>query len=116
MINFISSLFVSIKQLFGLEDRTFGAVRSSGWFVFRKQHIKIACTCCGKKGSFLNRLELHHIIPFHIDPSKELDPTNVDTFCRRCHQLLAHLDNFKSYNIDIKKDAENLLKRIKTRP
>ena len=109
MINFI-------KQFFGLEDRTFGAVRSSGWPAFRRIYIEFNCKCCGKKGSFLNRLELHHILPFHLYPHLEREPTNVITLCRRCHLLLAHLDSFKSHNIDIKKDAENLLKRIEARP
>ena len=93
-----------------------GGLRSSGWRDFRKTHIKERCSCCGRKGTLLKPLELHHIQSFHEHPERELDPTNVDTFCRRCHQLIAHLDNFKSINVDVLEDARVWRAKLKSRP
>ena len=93
-----------------------GAARASDWASWRKQHIKTLCDGCGKKAVFLKPLELHHLEPFHLAPQREKDPTNVATVCRRCHQLICHLDNFKSYNINAKMDLAELLEKIKNRP
>lgn len=57
------------------EDREFGAERSSKWATFRKRYEKIETKMCAVCKD--ERVELHHIIPFHQDPSKELDKTNV---------------------------------------
>ena len=93
-----------------------GGLRSSKWPAFRKLHLKKECEVCGKKGTLLSPLELHHVEPYHVNPARELDPTNVITGCRRCHQLIYHLDSFKSWNINAHKDAENLRKKIAERP
>ena len=98
------------------QGKPLGGLRSSGWFAFRKAHIKSYCEACGKKGTIFKPLELHHVEPFHKNPARELDPTNVITGCRRCHQLTYHLDNFKSWNINAREDAARLLAQIENRP
>ena len=93
-----------------------GATRSSKWPAFRKLHIKDRCESCGKKGTLLSPLELHHIELFSQNPARECDPTNVLTGCRRCHQLIYHLDNFKSWDVNARESAAKMLTKIKTRP
>lgn len=84
-----------IKSLFG--DKTFGAIRSSKWPEFRRKNIKHECEYC--QSTFF--LELHHIKPFWQFPELELDPTNVCTLCRKCHFLLAHFEDWASWNENI---------------
>ena len=98
------------------EDRTFGAKRSSGWSGVRKENIKSFCELCEKKGGLLRPLELHHIFPFYLKPELELEPSNFITLCRHCHLHFAHLGSFKSYNVDIKKDALLWQEKRRTRP
>ena len=93
-----------------------GVSRSSQWPAVRKANIKKECECCGKKGTFLNPLELHHIELFSQAPKKELLPSNFLTACRDCHYLLCHLRDWKSWDKDIRKNAAELLTRIKNRP
>lgn len=91
-------------------------MRSSRWASVRRLHIKDFCECCGIKGTLLKPLEVHHILPFNKFPHLELEPTNFITVCRTCHLLLAHLGSFKSYNKDIKEDAQVLKSKIELRP
>ena len=94
-------------------DRTFGAARSPQWSSVRKEHIRKfpECAICGKKG-LLRSNEVHHILPFHLNPALELDPNNFITLCRTHHLEWGHLFNFKSFNSEIKEWAN----KIKTRP
>ena len=94
----------------------FGGKRSPEWRDVRNANIKKECECCGKKKTFLKSLEIHHILPYHILQKDELNPLNFITACRDCHYLLCHLRDWKSWNKDIKKDAEYLLTKIKNRP
>lgn|SRR3990167_10944943 len=101
-----------------LGDRTFGAIRHPLWREVQAEHIKKFpnCAVTGKKGTFLNPLNVHHIIPVHIDPSKELDPDNLITLSRWWHFWLGHLGSWFSFNKDVKKDAEIWYSKIKNRP
>ena len=56
--------------MFSIIDKFYG--RSSGWRSVRNEHIENNPTCaaCGRRDG----LEVHHIVPYHVDPSKELDP------------------------------------------
>ena len=91
--------------------------RSPRWSAVRDAHLKRNPTCaaCGTK----DKLEVHHVRPFHIFPNLELDPANLLTLCEtggNCHIMLGHLKNWKSYNLEVRKDAEVLLQKIKARP
>lgn len=91
--------------------------RSPRWPAVRGAHLKRNPTCaaCGTK----DKLEVHHIHPFHLFPNLELDPSNLLTLCEtggNCHLMIGHLKHFKSYNIAVRKDAEALLQKIKARP
>lgn len=80
--------------------------RSPQWNKVRAQHLKEQSTCqvCGTKED----LNVHHIIPFHVDKSKELVPSNLITLCERnkCHFIFGHLFNWSSYNPNVLIDSQ----------
>jgi len=97
-----------------------GAKRSDKWPTVRKQHLakEPNCAMCGGN----KKLEVHHIKPFHLHPNLELDPGNLITLCENnkdgsdCHLLFGHLGNFKSFNVNVVKDAALWDKKIANRP
>jgi hypothetical protein len=96
------------------------ASRSNEWPKVRDEHLKNnpTCVCCGGT----KKLEVHHIQPFHLHPSLELEPSNLITLCEDasngiiCHLCLGHLGNYKSFNKDVVQDAKALGEKIATRP
>jgi hypothetical protein len=85
-----------------------GAKRSSSWPKVRAKFLKSnpSCAVCGST----KKLEVHHITPFHIDPSLELEESNLITLCEskkavNCHLFFGHLCDYKSYNKSVKDDA-----------
>ena len=91
--------------------------RSSRWPAVRAAHLKtnVTCAACGTT----DKLEVHHILPFYLHPELELVGTNLITLCEtggNCHLMIGHLKNYKSYNLQCRKDAEVLCKKIKARP
>lgn len=85
--------------------------RSPEWRKVRKQHLKNHPTCeaCGTR--ILN--DVHHVIPFHVDPSLELAAWNLITLCRRPlrrhHFRVGHRGNWSSSNPDVRAEAAALL-------
>ena len=99
-------------RFFGIE--LFGS-RSSGWPKLRKQHLSQfpKCAACGRS----NKVEVHHIIPVHVDPDKELDPDNLITLCDNpCHIVFGHLLDYKSWNPSVESDCEIYYDKIKSKP
>lgn len=88
--------------------------RSPLWDDARLVHLRREpeCRACGTKDS----LEVHHVEPVHVRPERELDPTNLITFCRRCHLFVGHLGLWASWNRDVRFDAGYWRKRIQERP
>lgn len=90
--------------------------RSDKWQTARKNYLKKhpVCEACGTNVD----LNVHHIVPFHEDPSKELDPTNMITLCRTHHFEYGHrCSNGKSNwalcsNPDVRKDAQKLRRQL----
>lgn len=97
-----------------------GTARSGHWPTVRKQHLALHPTCAMCGGA--DKLEVHHIRPFHLHPNLELEPTNLVTLCEankggaNCHLLFGHLSNFKSFNVDVLADSAQWNQKIKTRP
>ena len=64
----------------------------------KKEYVKKHNTCaiCGHT----ENLEVHHIIPVHIDTSKALDHSNFITLCdwrnHGCHYVFGHFRNFRT--------------------
>jgi 5-methylcytosine-specific restriction endonuclease McrA len=98
-----------------LKDRVEGKAskgqrRSSKWRKVRKEFLKKnnKCAIC----ECTTKLEVHHKIPFHVDPSKELDEDNLITLCENkkyginCHLLMGHLGNYRRHNENIEGDAK----------
>ena len=91
--------------------------RSDHWSTVRKHFIEANPTCaaCGAN----EHLQVHHVIPFHIDEKMELDPTNFITLCmcdtplQRCHFEVGHHGNWKNVVSTVREDAAAKLKSIK---
>jgi 5-methylcytosine-specific restriction endonuclease McrA len=95
------------------EHITKATTRSNAWASIRKAHLKKNPTCAACGGTQF--LQVHHKEPFHLDPSKELDLTNLITLCMgeyECHLKIGHGDNFKAYNPTVEPDSET----VRTRP
>lgn len=89
--------------------------RSPKWPNLRKQHLSNnpRCEACGTTKD----LDVHHIIPVHLDPDKELDSTNLITLCsKQCHLVFGHLMNYKSWNKDVIEDCRVYYNKVKKRP
>lgn len=91
------------------------ATRSPKWSKVRSKHLAKS-PCCAACGS-CTKPEVHHIIPVHIDPAKELDPGNLITLCDKyCHFAIGHLMSYHSWNENIIDDAKIYLDKIRNRP
>lgn len=109
------SLIYNKSLMFGFKKFLRYAQRSPGWSKLRQQHIEQypACAACGRS----NKLEVHHIVPVHCDPSKELDLDNLITLCDNpCHLVFGHFMDYKSWNINVVSDCNRYLNKIKYRP
>lgn len=95
-----------------------GIGRSNQWDKVRKDFLIIHDTCaiCGKKKDLLKSLEVHHITPFSVDKSLELDSNNLIVYCRDHHLLFGHLNSWKSFNKNVRIDSEVWREKIKNRP
>lgn len=85
------------------------AKRSGHWPTVRKHHLALHPTCAVCGGT--EKLEVHHKLPFHIDPSLETNPDNLITLCEanpvlNCHRIFGHLNNFRGWNPDVVEDAK----------
>lgn len=86
----------------------YGRARSPQWPEVAREHLlhQPGCAACGYEGQ---GLQVHHIRPFHLFPQLELDPTNLITLCevkgRDHHLLLGHLDDWESYNLNVREDV-----------
>lgn len=114
MIDFLKNILEHIFE----SERLGGKARSGKWSSVRRDYLILHpdCEACGRKPSLLKPTECHHILPFNLHPELELSSHNLIAVCRDCHLTLAHLRSFKSYDKDIRKNAAELLARIKARP
>ncbi len=89
------------------------APRSPKWGVARKVHLhrNPVCIACKTQAS----LEVHHIVPFWADASKELEPSNLCTLCSDCHFTFGHLKDWRAYNPSVLRDAEEYRCKLEAR-
>lgn len=88
------------------------ADRSPEWAKVRKAFVKAhpVCEICGTSKD----LQVHHVKPFHVDPSLELDPNNLVTVCTskywgfNCHLKVAHGGNFQWENPWVREDIAKM--------
>ena len=95
-----------IDDLLDVEDpgqAATGVQRSGKWPKVEKAHLKAhpACAVCGGKKA----LNVHHCLPYHLYPNKELDRRNLITLCRDHHLLFGHIGDFKGFNPLVRADA-----------
>lgn len=95
-----------------------GTKRSSKWPTVRKEHLKNNPTCAICNGK--EKVEVHHIKPFHKYPELELDPNNLITLCESksfgitCHLAIGHGGNYKRTNPTVVQDVtyiKNIIQR-----
>ena len=108
-----------------IKERILGKIpwtkqRSSKWPKLRKSFLASnpQCAACGSR----DKIEVHHIIPFHIDPPKELDFSNLLTLCESkehgkvCHLEIGHNGNYKLENPNVVEDAATFKKSLSILP
>lgn len=94
---------LKIARKYGRESR------SPEWPAVAHAHLakEPACRVCGHRGQ---GLQVHHVKPFHLYPNLELDPNNLITLCelkgRDHHLLIGHLDDWESYNPQVRTDVD----------
>jgi 5-methylcytosine-specific restriction endonuclease McrA len=101
--------------MFGFRKYLRFAYRSPKWSSVRQQHLDENgyCAACGRT----KKLEVHHIEPVHLNPDRELDPSNLITLCDNyCHFIFGHLMDYKSWNKNVINDSEVYLDKVKNKP
>lgn len=91
------------------------AVRSPKWKSVRQKHLleHPCCAACGKSV----KLEVHHIEPVHLNPDRELDPSNLITLCDTpCHIVFGHFMDWKSWNSEVISDTMVYHYKYKNKP
>ena len=67
------------------------------WRPFRKAWLakNPVCRRCGRAGNQVDHIKpLHKLAPWHLITRKQLlDATNVQTLCRKCHDLKSAQEN-----------------------
>lgn len=86
--------------------------RSNVWDMVRAAHLdkNKSCAACGSK----RKLQVHHIIPVHVDPSWELHCDNLITLCmdvKECHLNVGHMGSWRDCNPNVVEDCKNLLRK-----
>jgi hypothetical protein len=93
-----------------------GHKRSTHWPAVRRAWLAQHPTCAACGGT--KSLQVHHKVPFHLDPSKELSPTNFITLCEapglECHLHVGHKKigggyDWKCFNPFVESDAAKML-------
>jgi len=111
MFKFIKKIFLcSLEELSILSKP-----RSKEWRSVRAEHLK-KYPLCAVCGNYKNVVP-HHIVPFHVDPSKELDLENLISLCEgdtfNCHLFFGHFRNWTKHNPNVIEDAAEWNKKIK---
>lgn len=106
-----------IREHIGKQIDVWTGNRSKKWPEVRNAHLKKHPTCaaCGRK----KKLEVHHVVPFQVDPSLELEESNLITLCSHateCHLSIGHLGSFHSYNSTVREDSAAFLAKVENRP
>ena len=87
-----------------LPDDVFEGPRSPHWSAVRDHFVALHpnCAACGATQD----LNVHHIIPFAVDPRLELDTSNLIVLCREHHFVIGHHRNWKFSNVHCVEEVE----------
>jgi hypothetical protein len=91
------------------QDDLYG--RSGKWPRVRETHLEREprCIACGRDRD----LEVHHEVPYHTDPSRELDDGNLVTLCADpCHLVFGHCLSWRRWNPSVREDCAAFAKRL----
>lgn len=69
--------------------------RSPKWRTVRDRYAAEHPKCEFKNCRECNELFVHHKEPFHLNPARELDPSNLVTVCAKHHLYVCHDGNFR---------------------
>lgn len=92
--------------------------RHPKWASLAKRFLRgKCCAVCGGT----DKVVPHHIVPVHIDPTKELDEGNLIPLCEgrstlNCHLWAGHLADWKSWNETVVADAAYFSAKIREAP
>ena len=79
------------------------SLRAYVTFVLKPKVLKrdnYTCVLCNVMFMW-RELQVHHIIPVNIDPTKITDLDNLTTLCFNCHLDKAHNGHYKDLNLEI---------------
>jgi 5-methylcytosine-specific restriction protein A len=88
--------------------------RSPKWRAVEKKAVQDHPFCAAS--GVTHDLQVHHKVPFHTHPELELEPTNLIVLNRTYHLIVGHLGDWKSWNVDVERDAAALYAKIQKRP
>lgn len=97
-----------------IQQVVLGAKRSPRWPATRDRHLLREPTCIACDSG--KDLEVHHIVPVHVDATRELDADNLVTLCRDCHYMFGHFRSWSSWNVLVRTDAGTYLEKLRNRP
>ena len=110
-----------IKKLIGLisgdpnkEEKEHGKARSPEWERVRKEYLKTnpKCAVCGST----EKVQVHHVLPYHLHPELELNPNNFITLCEikgtDHHLNVGHRGSFQDYNPNVRENAQYLWENV----
>lgn len=91
--------------------RPYDPRRSDQWPRIRRAHLRREPFCQACRTT--DRLEVHHIHPFHLSPELELDDSNLITLCEKaghdCHFVFGHFHDWKRWNPSVREDVARYL-------
>lgn len=97
---------MSIKRYSKTYDKFY---HSPEWQAVRQQVLDrdcYLCQVCKRAGRVTPATTVHHIVPVRVDYSKRLDPANLETICKACHNA-EHTERAKSlHDKQVKLKAE----------
>lgn len=88
--------------------------RSGSWPNVRRRFLFDHPTCAACGGRL--RLTAHHVLPVHLAPERELDPSNLIALCSsmsfgvNCHLFFGHLGRWSTFNPHVRKDSADWLR------
>jgi 5-methylcytosine-specific restriction endonuclease McrA len=103
MLKYINSIYYKILNYIG-KGRSGAWKRIRAYFLTKEPE----CQWCLKTYD----LDVHHIVPYHINPELELKLTNLITLCRNCHFEHGHMRNWSKYDIEIRKKCNKNQEKI----
>jgi 5-methylcytosine-specific restriction endonuclease McrA len=89
--------------------------RSPHWPALERKWRKAHPTCAACGG--IDKVQVHHVAPFHLFPALELDETNLISLCmakgREHHFIIGHARNWHGANPNVRDDAASALTAVR---